>query len=55
MTPEHQKQTPDSSGTEAAELAESKSEDERELEQQWSQGGQDVEEAQHEEPGGVSR
>jgi hypothetical protein len=36
---------------EAEEHAESKSEDERQLEEEWSQGGQDVEEAQHEEPG----
>jgi hypothetical protein len=30
--------------------AESKSEDERTLEEEWSQGGQDVEEEQHDEP-----
>ena len=35
---------------EAEEQAESKSEDERELEEKWSQGGQDVEEEQHDEP-----
>lgn len=34
--------------------AESKSEDERELEQEWSQGGQDVEEEQHDEPNASS-
>jgi hypothetical protein len=35
---------------EAEEHAESKSEDERRLEEEWSQGGQDVEEEQHDEP-----
>jgi hypothetical protein len=35
---------------EAEEHAESKSDEEREREQEWSQGGQDVEEAQHQEP-----
>ncbi len=35
---------------EAEEQAHSKSEDERELEEEWSQGGQDVEEQQHDEP-----
>jgi hypothetical protein len=35
---------------EAEEHAESKSEDERQLEQKFSQGGQDVEEEQHDEP-----
>lgn len=35
---------------EAAEHAESKSSDERQLEEEWSQGGQDVEEEQHDEP-----
>jgi hypothetical protein len=38
----------------AEEQAESKSSAERELEEDWSQGGQDVEEAQHEEPGSAS-
>jgi hypothetical protein len=36
---------------EAEEHAESKSEDERRLEEKYSQGGQDVEEEQHDEPG----
>jgi hypothetical protein len=36
---------------EAEEHAESKSEEERELEEKFSQGGQDVEEEQHDEPG----
>jgi hypothetical protein len=35
---------------EAEEHAESKSEDERQLEEKFSQGGQDVEEEQHDEP-----
>ena len=35
---------------EAAELADAKTEDERQLEEEWSQGGQDVEEEQHDEP-----
>ena len=35
---------------EAEEQADSKSKDERELEEKWSQGGQDVEEEQHDEP-----
>jgi hypothetical protein len=35
---------------EAKENAESKSEDERRLEEKFSQGGQDVEEEQHDEP-----
>ena len=35
---------------EAEEHADAKSTDERELEQEWSQGGQDVEEEQHDEP-----
>jgi hypothetical protein len=35
---------------EAEEHAESKSEDERELEEKFSQGGQDVEEEQHDAP-----
>ena len=35
---------------EAEEHAESKSEEERRLEEDWSQGGQDVEEQQHDEP-----
>lgn len=35
---------------EAEEHAESKSESERRLEEEWSQGGQDVEEEQHDEP-----
>jgi hypothetical protein len=35
---------------EAEEHAESKSDQERELEQKFSQGGQDVEEEQHDEP-----
>ena len=35
---------------EAEEHPESKSEDERELEEKFSQGGQDVEEEQHDEP-----
>jgi hypothetical protein len=35
---------------EAEDHAESKSQEERELEQKFSQGGQDVEEEQHEEP-----
>jgi hypothetical protein len=35
---------------EAEEHAESKTDEERELEREWSQGGQDVEEAQHDEP-----
>lgn len=30
--------------------AESKTEEERQLEEEWSQGGQDVEEEQHDEP-----
>jgi hypothetical protein len=47
MSEEQQRQT---SEAESEELAQSKSEDEREAEEQWSQGGQDVEEAQHEEP-----
>jgi hypothetical protein len=37
-------------GQEAEEHAESKSEEERELEEKFSQGGQDVEEEQHDEP-----
>jgi hypothetical protein len=41
-------------GKEAEEQAESKSEAQRDLEEDWSQGGQDVEEAQHEEPGSSS-
>lgn len=36
---------------EAEAHAEDKPDEEREREQAWSQGGQDVEEAQHEEPG----
>lgn len=40
---------------EAEELAESKSEDERELEEKFSQGGQDVEEEQHDEPGQTAK
>ncbi len=36
--------------SEAEEHAESKSEDERRLEEKYSQGGQDVEEEQHDEP-----
>jgi hypothetical protein len=36
---------------EAEEHASSKTEDERQLEEEWSQGGQDVEEEQHDEPG----
>jgi hypothetical protein len=39
-----------SSQTEAEEHADAKPAEEREHEQEWSQGGQDVEEAQHEEP-----
>jgi hypothetical protein len=35
---------------EAKEHAESKSNEERELEEKWSQGGQDVEEEQHDKP-----
>jgi hypothetical protein len=35
---------------EAKEHAESKSNKERELEEKWSQGGQDVEEEQHDKP-----
>lgn len=35
---------------EAEEHAKSKSKDERQLEEEWSQGGQDVEEEQHDEP-----
>lgn len=35
---------------EAEEQAHSKSEDEQKLEEEWSQGGQDVEEEQHDEP-----
>ena len=35
---------------EAADHAEKKSPDERRLEEEWSQGGQDVEEEQHDEP-----
>ena len=34
----------------AEEQAEAKSKNERELEEKWSQGGQDVEEEQHDEP-----
>ena len=34
---------------EAEEHAKSKSKDERQLEEEWSQGGQDVEEEQHDE------
>jgi hypothetical protein len=37
-------------GREAEEHAESKSQEERELEEKYSQGGQDVEEEQHDEP-----
>lgn len=35
---------------EAAEQAESKTPEQRQLEEEWSQGGQDVEEQQHDEP-----
>jgi hypothetical protein len=41
-------------GKEVEEQAESKSSEQRDLEEDWSQGGQDVEEAQHEEPGSSS-
>jgi hypothetical protein len=34
----------------AEEHAESKTKNERQLEEEWSQGGQDVEEEQHDEP-----
>jgi hypothetical protein len=44
----------DEPGEEVKEQAESKSEPQRDLEEDWSQGGQDVEEAQHEEPGSGS-
>ena len=47
MTAEHPQQSP---GAEAEEVAESKTDEERELEERFSQGGQDVEEQQHEEP-----
>ena len=47
MREEHQQQRPEA---EAKEHAESKTDDERQLEEEWSQGGQDVEEAQHDEP-----
>jgi hypothetical protein len=47
MTPEHDRQA----DTEAREQGESKTEEDREREESWSQGGQDVEEAEHEEPG----
>ena len=36
--------------SEAEEQADAKSTNERELEEEWSQGGQDVEEEQHDEP-----
>jgi hypothetical protein len=39
-----------SSAPETEELAETKTDEEREHEEQWSQGGQDVEEEQHSEP-----
>jgi hypothetical protein len=48
MKEERQQQGPEA---EAKEQAEAKSDDERELEEKWSQGGQDVEEAEHDEPG----
>ena len=35
---------------ESEEQAESKSKNQRQLEEEWSQGGQDVEEEQHDEP-----
>jgi hypothetical protein len=38
----------------AQELAQDKSDEQRELESEWSQGGQDVEEAQHDEPGAAT-
>ena len=47
MGDERQKQAPEA---DAEEHAESKTEGDRELEGEWSQGGQDVEEEQHEEP-----
>jgi hypothetical protein len=47
MSSEHPQQTPED---QAEETAESKTEEEREREERWSQGGQDVEEAQHDEP-----
>jgi hypothetical protein len=47
MKEERQQQRPEA---EAEDHAEVKSDDERELEEKWSQGGQDVEEAQHDEP-----
>ncbi len=47
MSEEHREQGPED---DVQQHAESKSEEERELEQEWSQGGQDVEEEQHDEP-----
>jgi hypothetical protein len=44
------KQRRDGAEDEAKEQAEAKGDAEREHEQEWSQGGQDVEEAQHDEP-----
>jgi hypothetical protein len=43
---------PERTSTEQAkDHADSKTEEERKHEQEWSQGGQDVEEEQHQEPG----
>jgi hypothetical protein len=51
MTEEQRRDEP---GKEVEEQAESKTEEQRDLEEKFSQGGQDVEEAQHEEPGSAS-
>ncbi len=48
MQDERQKQA---SGADAEQQAERKADEERELEKRWSQGGQDVEEEQHDAPG----
>jgi hypothetical protein len=40
----------DQAGTEAKEQGEAKSDEQRDAEEKFSQGGQDVEEAEHEEP-----
>ena len=47
MSEERQQQAPEG---EAEEHAESKTDEQLEREQEWSQGGQDVEEAQHADP-----
>jgi hypothetical protein len=44
------REEPEQAEREAKEHADSKTNKERELEEKWSQGGQDVEEEQHDEP-----